>query len=193
MAPTPSGYIPGAPIMATPILGEGLARLQAGETGFDLGGGTFVQFSGIPEGKHNVLRDLQQSPLGKKANQLESMTIEMVAMLFDFIFETKDLPDGIKALLARLQIPVLKAAMLDGAFFAKKSHPSRLLVNGLAQAGLGWSPAMGNEDPLYRKIDVIVHQILDNFSDDLTIFDEQRQALETFLAEAEKVAEEHLQ
>ena len=121
LAPTPSGYVPGAPIIATPVLGEGLARLQAGETGFDLGGGTFVQFSGIPEGKHNVLRDLQESPLGKKANQLESMTIELVAMLFDFIFETKDLPDGIKALLARLQIPVLKAAMLDGAFFAKKN------------------------------------------------------------------------
>ena len=114
---------------------------------FDLGGGTFVQFSGIPEGKHNVLRDLQESPLGKKANQLESMTIELVAMLFDFIFETKDLPDGIKALLARLQIPVLKAAMLDGAFFAKKNHPSRLLVNALAEAGRGWSPVMGHERP----------------------------------------------
>ena len=86
---------------------------------------------------HNVLRDLQESPLGKKANQLESMTIEMVAMLFDFIFETRDLPDGIKALLARLQIPVLKAAMLDGAFFAKKSHPSRLLVNALRAGGPG--------------------------------------------------------
>ena len=135
LAPTPSGYVPGAPIMATPALGEGLARLQAGETGFDLGGGTFVQFSGIPQGTHNVLRDLQESPLGKKANQLESMTIELVAMLFDFIFETSDLPDGIKALLARLQIPVLKAAMLDGAFFAKKSHPSRLLVNALARSG----------------------------------------------------------
>ena len=84
----------------------------------------YVQFSGIPEGKHNVLRDLQQSSLGKKANQLESMTIELVAMLFDFIFETKDLPDGIKALLARLQIPVLKAAMLDGALL-REEEPSR--------------------------------------------------------------------
>jgi hypothetical protein len=121
------------------------------------------------------------------------MTIEMVAMLFDFIFETKDLPDGIKALLARLQIPVLKAAMLDGAFFAKKTHPSRLLVNGLAQAGLGWAPAMGPEDPLYRKIDEVVHQILDNFSDDLAIFDEQRESLEAFLAEEEKAAEENIQ
>jgi Protein of unknown function (DUF1631) len=192
LRPTPSGYVPGAPIISSPDLHEGLTRLQAGQTDFDVGGAQ-VDFSGIPSGMHNVLRDLQESPLGKKANQLESMTIEMVAMLFDFIFETKDLPDGIKALLARLQIPVLKAAMLDGAFFAKKTHPSRLLVNGLAQAGLGWAPAMGPEDPLYRKIDEIVHQILDNFSDDLAIFDEQREALETFLAEEEKAAEENIQ
>ena len=193
LAMTPSGYLPGAPIIVTPELGEGLARLQHGETGFDLGGGTVIQFSGIPEGQHNVLRDLQQSPLGQRVNQLESMTIELVAMLFDFIFETKDLPDGIKALLARLQIPVLKAAMLDGAFFAKKSHPSRLLVNELAQAGLGWSPAMGNEDPLYRKLDEIVHRILDGFTDDLTIFEDMRTLLEDFLAEEEKAAEANIQ
>jgi hypothetical protein len=193
LPPLASGYIPGAPIMATPALGEGLARLQAGETGFDLGGGAFIEFSGIPQGTHNVLRDLQESPLGKRANQLESMTIELVAMLFDFIFETKDLPDGIKALLARLQIPVLKAAMLDGAFFAKKSHPSRLLVNALAQAGLGWSPVMGQEDPLYRKIDVIVHRILDGFTDNLGIFDELRADLEAFLADEEKSAEANIQ
>ncbi|MEO8306207.1 MAG: DUF1631 domain-containing protein [Betaproteobacteria bacterium] len=193
LAPTPSGYIPGAPIMATPVLGEGLARLQAGESDFDLGGGTFVQFSGIPEGRHNVLRDLQESTLGKRANQLESMTIELVAMLFDFIFETKDLPDGIKALLARLQIPVLKAAMLDGAFFAKKSHPSRLLVNALAEAGRGWSPAMGADDPLYNHIDALVHRILDGFTDNLAIFDEVREKLEKFLAEEQTVAEANIQ
>ena len=193
LAPTPSGYVPGAPIIATPMLGEGLARLQAGETGFDLGGGTFVHFSGIPEGKQNVLRELQESSLGKKANQLESMTIELVAMLFDFIFETKDLPDGIKALLARLQIPVLKAAMLDGAFFAKKNHPSRLLVNALAEAGLGWSPTMGTTDPLYSHIDAIVHRILDGFTDNLAIFDEAREKLEKFLAEEEQAAEANIE
>ena len=191
MAPTPSGYVPGAPIISTASLHEGLTRLQAGQTGFDVEG-AMVSFSGIPEGLHNVLRDLQESPLGQKANQLESMTIEMVAMLFDFIFETKDLPDGIKALLARLQIPVLKAAMLDGAFFAKKTHPARLLVNALAEAGLGWSPSMGNEDPLYKKVEWIVRAILDGFSDDLAIFDELRESLEAFLAEEEKAAEANI-
>ncbi len=192
MRPTASGYVPGAPIMSTADLHEGLTRLQAGQTDFAVGGAS-VGFSGIPQGLHNVLRDLQESPLGAKANQLESMTIEMVAMLFDFIFETKDLPDGIKALLARLQIPVLKAAMLDGAFFAKKGHPSRVLVNELAQAGLGWSTEMGPEDPLYRTINGIVHQILDNFSDDLSIFDEQREVLQAFLEQEERDAEANIQ
>ena len=188
LPPTPSGYIPGAPIVATPGLREGLTRLQQGQTDFDVEG-MQVAFSGMPEGLHNVLRDLQESPLGQRANQLEAMTIEMVAMLFDFIFETRDLPDGIKALLARLQIPVLKVAMLDGAFFARKTHPARLLVNALAAAGLGWSPAMGQDDPLYRTIDRIVHRIIDGFGDNLGIFDELRAELEAFLASEEQAAE----
>jgi Protein of unknown function (DUF1631) len=191
LPPTPSGYVPGAPLISSVDLHEGLTRLQAGQTDFDVGGAQ-VSFSGVPDGMHNVLRDLQESPLGRKANQLESMTIEMVAMLFDFIFETRDLPDGMKAQLARLQIPVLKAAMLDGAFFAKKTHPSRLLVNALADAGLGWSPDMGSDDPLYRKIESIVRRILNEFSDNLALFDELRENLETFLAEEEKAAEANI-
>ena len=191
LAPTPSGYVPGAPIISTVDLHEGLTRLQAGQSGFEVGGAA-VPFSGIPTGLHNVLRDLQESPLGQKANQLESMTIEMVAMLFDFIFETKDLPDGIKALLARLQIPVLKAAMLDGAFFAKKTHPARLLVNELAQSGLGWSPVMGQDDPLYREIERIVHAVLERFADNLGLFDELRTELQAFLAQEEEAAEQNI-
>ena len=142
---------------------------------------------------HNVLRDLQESPIGAKANQLEAMTIELVAMLFDFIFETKDLPDSMKVLIGRLQIPVLKAAMLDGAFFSKKAHPSRLFVNALARAGLGWSPTMGTDDPLYKKIEVLVHRVLDEFADDIYLFDELRKDLETFLASEEKNAEANIQ
>ena len=190
MPPTPAGYVPGAPILATPSLHEGLTRLQAGQTGFDVEGAQ-VGFMGIPEGMHNVLRDLQDSQLGQRANQLEAMTIEMVAMLFDFIFETRDLPDGIKALLARLQIPVLKVAMLDGAFFARKTHPARTLVNALAAAGLGWAPEMGQDDPLYRTIEKIVHRVIDGFADDLAIFDQLRTDLETFLSSEEQAAEEN--
>ena len=83
--------------------------------------------------------------------------------------------------------------MLDGAFFAKKNHPSRLLVNALAEAGRGWTPVMGTNDPLYSHIDAIVHRILDGFTDDLTIFDEAREKLERFLADEEQAAEANIQ
>jgi len=182
------GPFGGQRILVTPELGDALARLQHGETGFEFAGAP-LHVAGLQQDMHNVLREIQESPIGAKANQLEAMTIELVAMLFDFIFETKDLPDSIKALVGRLQIPVLKAAMLDGAFFSKKSHPSRLLVNALARAGIGWSPAMGQDDPLYRKIETIVHRVLDEFTDDIGLFDELRANLESFLAEEEKTAE----
>jgi Protein of unknown function (DUF1631) len=186
------GQMSGQRILITPELGEALGRLQHGETGFDFGGAP-LHVTGLQQDMHNVLRDLQESPLGERANQLEAMTIELVAMLFDFIFETRDLPDSIKALIGRLQIPVLKAAMLDGAFFSKKSHPSRLLVNALADAGIGWSPTMGQDDPLYRKIEQIVHRVLDDFSENVELFDELRKDLEAFLANEERAAEANIQ
>lgn len=182
------GQMGGQRILITPELADALGRLQHGETGFDFGGAP-LNVTGLQQDMHNVLRDIQESPLGERANQLEAMTIELVAMLFDFIFETRDLPDSIKALVGRLQIPVLKAAMLDGAFFSKKSHPSRQLVNALADAGIGWSPTMGQDDPLYRKIEQIVHRVLDDFTDDVGLFDELRKDLEAFLADEEKAAE----
>jgi hypothetical protein len=182
------GQMGGQRILITPELADALGRLQHGETGFDFAG-VPLHVTGLQQDMHNVLRDIQESPLGERANQLEAMTIELVAMLFDFIFETRDLPDSIKALVGRLQIPVLKAAMLDGAFFSKKSHPSRLLVNALAEAGIGWSPTMGQDDPLYRKIEQIVHRVLDDFTDDIGLFDELRKDLEAFLADEERAAE----
>ncbi len=187
-----TGPFGGPRILVTPELGDALSRLQHGESSMNYGGMSF-QLAGLQQDMHNVLRDLQESPLGAKANQLEAMTIELVAMLFDFIFETKDLPDSIKALIGRLQMPVLRAAMLDGAFFSKKSHPSRLLVNALARAGIGWSPTMGHDDPLYKKIESIVHRVLDEFSEDIGLFDELRADLEKFLEEEDKSAEAQIQ
>lgn len=190
--PPAVGPFGGPRILVTPELGDALSRMQHGDSSMNYGGVSF-QLAGLQQDMHNVLRDLQESPLGSKANQLEAMTIELVAMLFDFIFETKDLPDSIKALIGRLQMPVLRAAMLDGAFFSKKSHPSRLLVNALAHAGIGWSPTMGHEDPLYRKIEAIVHRVLEEFSEDIGLFDELRADLEKFLEEEDKSAEAQIQ
>lgn len=182
---------PGGPGFAidTPVI-SALTRLQQGDTGFDFGDGTIIQVAtNSGPTKHNFLRDIQESPLGERMNQIDSMTIELVAMLFDFIFVDKDVPDGIKALIGRLQIPVLKAAMLDRAFFSKKTHPARILVNRLAQAGIGWLPETGIEDPLYKKIESIVERVINDFTDDLGLFSRLHDELEQYLGEEEKQAD----
>ena len=170
-----------------------LTRLQHGETSFVLDNGSKLELGSIDQAHPNVLREIKESTLGTVLGQEENLTIELVAMLFDFIFEDPNLSDAIKALLGRLQIPVLKAAMLNREFFSKKTHPARLLVNKLAEAGMAWSPVLGHEDPLYKKIAEIVHKIQSDFADRVELFSELHVDLEKFLAEEERNAAKNIE
>ena len=88
-------------------------------------------------------------------------------MLFEFIMEDKNLPDAMKVLLSRLQIPMLKLAIMDKSFFSKTLHPARRLLNSMAQAAVGWSDEGDKrKDNLYGKIESIVNRILTDFEDD---------------------------
>ncbi|MEG0184559.1 MAG: DUF1631 family protein [Stenotrophomonas sp.] len=53
-------------------------------------------------------------------------------------------PDPVPAaLLARLQVPLARAAMADPGFFVRDEHPARELLNHVAEAGASW---LGDED-----------------------------------------------
>ncbi|WP_137937225.1 DUF1631 domain-containing protein [Chitinivorax sp. B] len=138
----------------------------------------------------NILRDVKRSVMGQGATQVDAMTIDIVAMLFDYIFDDRQIPDKMKALIGRLQIPVLKVAMLDKKFFSKKTHPARQLLDTLAMAALGWNETEGEGDRLYCKIEEIIHRILSEFEENFDIFESARQELEAFLAEEEQLAHE---
>jgi hypothetical protein len=114
-------------------------------------------------------------------------------MLFDFVSADRQLPDAIKALLGRLQIPVLKAAMLDKEFFSHRKHPARLLVNRYAEAGIAWRPEHGQADPLYLKIQEGVARIQADFTDKLELFAEVLGDFDSYLAEEERQAEQIVQ
>ena len=132
-----------------------------------------------------VLRDVVPGYSTGDISVLDATTTELVAMLFDFVLARRELRSEIKVLLGRLQIPMLKAAMVDRGFFSRKNHPGRQLLNRLAEAGLGWSPDEGVEDPLFRKIDDVIERISRDFVDDLGIFTVALVDLEQFVAEQE--------
>ncbi|WP_449441248.1 DUF1631 domain-containing protein [Pseudomonas migulae] len=99
--------------------------------------------------------------------------INLIAMLFECILDDRNLPDSLKALISRLQIPMLKVAVLDKSFFSRSSHPARRLLNEIAAAAMGWGECDDYQrDSLYLRIEQVVQRLLNDFVDDPAIFSE---------------------
>ncbi|MBL3558116.1 MULTISPECIES: DUF1631 domain-containing protein [Marinobacter] len=107
------------------------------------------------------------------AGQVDSDVINLVSMLFDFILEDRQLHPVMKAVIGRLQIPVLKVALSDKNFFNRGGHPVRKLLNELAMSAIGWTEKKaGQRDPLREKIESVVDRVLNEFTDNVEIFSE---------------------
>ncbi len=134
-----------------------------------------------PTASLNFLRDIKQQAVATGSNQVDAMTIDIIAMLFDYVFEDKAIPDSVKALLAKLQIPVLKVAIIDKSFFSLKTHPARRLLDVLAEASVCFAGQASKEDPLYQQIESVVNRIHDEFTTDISIFSTMLGEFEAFL------------
>lgn len=127
----------------------------------------------------------------RELSQTHADVIDVVGMMFDFILDDPELPEAIKGMIARLQIPMLKVALLDREFFGKKSHPARQLLNELARTGIGLEEVADvTVTPVYGKIEHIVGRILQEFEDDLAIFNELLQELYAFHAQERELLEQ---
>lgn len=158
-----------------------LTRLQTGRP--DELGREMPSLAGIDlsNGMSNMLHGIKASGVMGNMGQMDSMTLDIVAMLFDFILDDKRIPDSMKALIGRLQIPVLKVAMLDKAFFSQKTHPVRKLLDKLAETSIGWNDAEGHESGLYRKVDELVQRATGEFDDNIDLFTDLLSDLEQYL------------
>ncbi len=125
----------------------------------------------------NKTGSVGQSPY----SQIQSDTIDIVSMLFEFILGDSNIPNNIKALIGRLQIPVLKVAVIDSTFFNRPNHPARALINELAGTAIGvQSSSLASQDQLLQKTEAIVNKILTEFNDDVTIFEDLLNDLREF-------------
>ena len=198
------GHIPQGAYQVSPNIGananvdvlRALTCLQQGQTTITLNGGTTFDFpeldaSALSAGTSNVLRDLKATIAANDLPQVDVMTIDIVAMMFDYILDDKNIPSSIKALIGRLQIPVLKVAMMDKEIFSKKMHPARRMLDMLAHAAIGCGDEQNQNDELYQKIEGIVHRIINEFENNINIFGELLAELEQCLMEEERRVEEH--
>jgi hypothetical protein len=141
----------------------------------------------VEEVRGNIRDSLRSDEEAVEAiKQADEDVINLVSMLFDFILDDDDLPTAMKALIGRLQIPLLKVAILDKSFFNAETHPARRLLNALAKAGIGWSNSGQGDDVLYAKIEEVVFRILNEFIDDLGLFEELLEEFTAFHEQQQK-------
>ncbi|MGP0170789.1 DUF1631 domain-containing protein [Pseudomonas sp. NCHU5208] len=126
-----------------------------------------------PQLERLLARASAKSGKTRVVGEVDEDVINLVSMLFEFILDDRTLPDSLKALIARLQIPMLKVAVLDKTFFSRGSHPARRLLNEIASAAMGWVDQDDvQRDSLYQRIEQVVQRLLNDFVDDPAIFSE---------------------
>lgn len=125
-------------------------------------------------------RQLGLAPSGLRFAPDEEDAIDLVAMLFDCLVRTRELPtggapDSIARLYGRLVMPYVKIALLDDSLFNRRSHPARQLLDALTEVCEDDGLERGSLDFANRVVDRVVA----GFREDLAIFalavDELRQ------------------
>ncbi len=122
--------------------------------------------------------------------RVDDDVISLVSMLFDFILDDDQLPGALKALIGRLQLPVLRLAIADKSFFSRSSHPARKLINELARATLGWSDHDDlARDKLHGQIELTVERLLAVSDPQPELFTELHAELSAFVRHEQRRSE----
>jgi len=163
-----------ASLVTQVMFGQLLARLddleRAGHLATDGGAGV-------------APRPLNAAGLGVPSSAPEAAAIDALAMIFEAIFESPELPDAIKSALASLQIPMLKAAMLDAGLFTADAHPARQLLDKMARAAVGLPYDVSSRHPLCVSIQQIASRVRGEFVNDTQVFLNHVAELDKLIAE----------
>ena len=141
----------------------------------------------------NLLRQMRDREEVRRAPELDRGTVDALAEVFDYVFTDPSIPLQLKIVIGRLQIPVLKAAMIDRDFFLTAEHPARKLIDALAAASVAWTPEQGETDPLYQRIESIVKRVMTEFEDDLILFGVLLADFQAYVQESEQLAQTRIE
>ena len=214
--PSTGGFAPGGLGRGTPmgrVDGEMMALLRrlsfapAGSGGgADSGGSSYgSDFGGYVTGAEGLgggsgmlmapnlivahREELRQAATGA----LDHMVIDVIAGLFDQILSDPKVPPQMARQIARLQLPVLRAALGDPSFFSSRKHPVRRFINRIASLGTAVDDFDGEEGKaLLARVRELVQEVVEGDFDQIETYEHKLNALEAFIAELSK-AEVHAQ
>lgn len=106
----------------------------------------------------------------------DSDTFELLDLLYGNI-EGEIRPRSAAAtLLKQLQVPTIKLALRDRAFFARPDHPGRLLINAAAEAGARWLDEDDVDPDVIAALNEAVRQVVETHQRDTDAFSKANDA-----------------
>lgn len=90
----------------------------------------------------------------------DEATVDVIGLVFDAVRRDPYLPGPLQPLIARLQVPFLRAALLDPGLMGAADHPARRLVDEIGELALGWTASSDPDGQLPARISQIVESLL---------------------------------
>ncbi len=119
------------------------------------------------------------------ADQLEHdtdrITMDVIALLFDYVFRDPSIPESLRELFGRLQVPVVKVGLLDRTFFSDRSHPARQFLDHLAAAAIGANGDARYFEAFRRVATSVIDDVCYSFEIDVAAFAQADRKLLAFI------------
>lgn len=198
------GAMPAGGFMAGPSMDGGaavgqaaLGQMMAGQlvagpaiAGNAMAGGGAMPAAGFAAGgaMGNVFllpQIKEQAPAGSLTRADEG-TIDLLSAVFDTVFRDQSISPEIRDLIRFLQIPVLKAALVDKNFFFQEAHPARRMIDMLSR--MGWEQHKDPDDPLYQAMQRSVEKVSKDHEEEISVFTEAVNELEASIKAEEAAA-----
>ncbi|HEY9101575.1 DUF1631 family protein [Chitinimonas sp.] len=189
-----TGSAPGMP--TTPLGGDTMARrvLTTSVSNLQRESTPAVEAMYDEEGQVRNLILEQHGKLTEMAPGVnEQMTIDIVAMLFEFILRDDQVPAEVRAQLGRLQFLVLKIALMDPELFTQKHHPARVLVNRIGSISVGLEKAGANTEAMVAEIRQIIERLLADERESVGLFSRMLDEFDLFIAKQLRAADEKVE
>ena len=149
-------------------------------------------------GAPQTLADLKQTLLAQarqrrgthtELSPRDNDTFELLGMLFGNIAEEIRPDAPAAALVKRLQVPLLRVALADSAFFVRSRHPARQLLNTVAESAAKWLDDADFDPQFLAPLQGAVTTVVEKFDGNVEVFAAANEQLQTHLQAQVRKAE----
>lgn len=131
----------------------------------------------------NLIPHIRAAIAGHIKTPEDGITMDVIALLFDYVFRDASISDTARELFARLQVPIVKAALLDRTFFHSRRHPTRVFLDRLADAAIGTTHHEEYRANFVAMAQASIDDICANFDVDIEIFARAAERIKEFSEE----------